>query len=76
MYRTLGFKLKEISRPGYVWFKNKKVFSRYQTQKHKLKDLLGSDNFNENSSESENMRNNGFVKIYDCGNAVYTIEFN
>jgi hypothetical protein len=33
--------------------------------KHKLKNLL--DIFDETLSETQNMRNNGYRKYYDCG---------
>ena len=38
--------------------------------KHKLKDKL--TNFDPNLTEFENMENNGYFRIYDCGNKVYT----
>lgn len=44
--------------------------SRYQTQKHKLPKLLGNT-FDPSLSEADNTIKAGFVKIYDCGNAVY-----
>ena len=75
VYEKIGFKLVGESDPGYVWVKNGLAISRIKTQKHKLKDLLGEDNFNENLSEAENMKLNGFMKIYDCGNLVYEMIF-
>ena len=39
-------------------------------QKHKLVKLLG-DKFNPTLSESDNMKNNQFSKVYDCGNMVF-----
>ena len=39
--------------------------------KHKLKDKL--ENFNELLTETENMLNNGYLKLYDFGNYVYAI---
>ena len=70
LYDKLGFKLIGISRPNYFWFKGTLFYTRYQTQKHKLKKLLGDD-FNPELSESENMISNGFHKIYDCGNLIF-----
>ena len=49
-----------------------KRYSRYQCQKHKLPALLG-DLYNENLSEAENMQLNGYYRIYDCGNIVYSL---
>lgn len=70
IYKILGFDLDSYSPPNYVWVKDNIVYTRYQCQKHKLSKLLG-DKFDSSLSESDNMRNNYFNKIYDCGNAVY-----
>ena len=71
VYEKLGFEFKHNSSPNFFWFfpGENKLMSRIIFQKHKLKGLL--ENFNENKSASENMYNNGFRKIYDCGNKVY-----
>ncbi|MBR4316776.1 MAG: hypothetical protein IKP65_07450 [Alphaproteobacteria bacterium] len=70
VYEAIGFKLINKTKPGYWWEKEKRKYSRYQCQKHKLKKILGND-FKSDLSESENMMFNGFVKIYDCGELVY-----
>lgn len=70
VYNRLGMNLVRVSPPNYKWAKFQQVYSRYQCQKHKLSKLLG-DAFDPNLSESDNMIEAGFVKIYDCGNAVY-----
>lgn len=70
IYNILGFDLDSYSPPNYVWVKDNIIYTRYQCQKHKLSKLLG-DKFDSSLSESDNMRNNYFNKIYDCGNAVY-----
>jgi len=64
-YLNNGFKFKNISSPNYIYFKKDIVKSRYETQKHKLKNVL--DNFNCNVSEKENMNNNGWLRLYDAG---------
>jgi G:T-mismatch repair DNA endonuclease (very short patch repair protein) len=74
MYRQIGFSLNKISDPSYIWTKGNEILSRYQCQKHKLKELLG-DNYNERLSENENMSLNGFYKLYDCGNFVFEKHF-
>lgn len=66
-YKKLGFKEIEITRPNYVYVKEKEVLSRFVCQKHKLVKVLG-ENFDEKLSETENMVLNGWNKIYDCGN--------
>ena len=69
-YLNIGMKLEKTTLPSYFYFKSGKVYSRFQCQKHKLSKLL--ENFDSKLSESENMINNGFRKIYDCGNNVFT----
>lgn len=70
MYEKLGFIKKGITQPNYVYIKNDMVLNRYQCQKHKLIDIL-KDKFNPDMTEMENMSNNGWNQIYDCGNLIY-----
>lgn len=74
MYEKLGFVKFGETIPNYIYVKGDLMLNRYQCQKHKLKDLLGVD-FNESLSEQENMKINGFNKIYDCGNLIYIKEW-
>ena len=71
IYEKLGFNFLRKTAPNYFYFKPsiRILMSRNQFQKHKLANLL--DKFDENLSESENMFNNGYRRIYDCGNLVY-----
>ena len=71
LYYALGFEFLNNSESNYCWIKSRRRYSRYQCQKHKLKQLLGQDKFNPQLSESQNMYLNGFNKIYDCGNMVF-----
>lgn len=74
LYRQLGFKFVRKSPPGYTYFNGAngiERLSRIKFQKHKLKSILS--NYDPNLSESENMKNNGWVKIYDCGNFTFEI---
>ena len=59
-----------LTKPNYVWWNKStnKILKRYQTMKHKLSNVI--DNFDESKSESYNMRNNKYVKIYDSGNYI------
>ena len=66
-----NWKLIEQTKPNYwywKYFSNEGYIleSRMKYQKHKLVNLL--ENFDSNLSEYENMVNNGFTKIWDCGN--------
>ena len=67
IYETLGFNLDSISEPNYVWCNNSHdILTRYQCQKHKLL----KQGFKGNT-EVEIMHNNGFYRIFDCGNKVW-----
>ena len=70
LYAALGFTLDHISKPDYWYFKTNDLllFSRMQFQKHKLKNVLS--NYDEALTEVENMQNNGYFRIFDCGNLV------
>lgn len=71
LYEKLGFEFIENTNPNYFYFlPNENIlYSRVKYQKHKLKDKL--DVFDPKLSETENMYNNGYRKIYDCGNKKY-----
>ena len=69
IYNLLGFELKGTTNPNYYYIKGNQVLSRYKCQKHKLKDLL--ENYDDNLSEYQNMINNGYVRLFDCGNLVF-----
>ena len=75
LYESLCFEKQNTKvEPSYFYFRNseKILFSRIKFQKGKLKNLLES--FDESLSESENMFNNGFRKIYDSGSLTYCLK--
>lgn len=69
LYIKLGFKLDSYTSPNYFYWKNNTILTRYQCQKHKLKDIL--DAFDDNLSEEMNMISNGFHKYYNSGNKKF-----
>ena len=70
LYRQLGFYKIKNSTPNYFYFnEERKLKSRQTFQKHKLKGLL--EYFNPELTEWENMKNNGYNRIWDCGNSVW-----
>ena len=72
MYSKLGFTFSHFSEPNYFYFKNNLTLeSRQKYQKHKLPKLL--ENFDPSLTEVENMKNNGYNRIFDCGNSVWKI---
>lgn len=75
VYEKLGLQFSHNSRPNYFYAKGSTSIPRYMAQKHKLPKLLG-DKFNPHLSETQNMLNNGYVKVWDCGNKVFVKSFN
>lgn len=71
LYITLGFKHSHNSEPGYAYYDRQlNKISRYQAQKHKLEALLPI--YDPKLSENDNMVLNGYYKVYDSGNMVFT----
>jgi len=73
-YEFLGFTFSHESKPNYWYFKNSlDLLSRVNFQKHKLKYKLNI--FDETLSEWDNMKNNGYNRIWDCGNYVFKKQY-
>lgn len=73
VYIKNGFELTSVSNPGY-WYTDKfygQIFHRANFQKRFLKEKL--EYFDETLSEQQNMINNGYGIIYDCGNLLFTL---
>jgi hypothetical protein len=74
LYEKSGFKFLRNVEPNYFYTNDfKTLHSRNKFQKHKLKNLL--EDFNLELTEHENMLNNNYYRIYDCGNKVYELHF-
>ena len=73
VYDKLGFKLNSISQPDYWYWKDSEFSHRSKYQKHKLKSLLQT--FDASKTEIQNMTDNGYRRIFDCGNLVYVKEY-
>lgn len=70
LYLVLGFKLKSRSSPNYWYHKNNiGLCSRIKYQKHKLSKIL--EKFDHSKTEWENMVDNGYDRIWDCGSLVF-----
>ena len=76
VYTSVGFELSHISPPSYQYWSNSvtELQNRTKFQKHKLCDKL--EIFDETLTEWENMQNNGYDRIWDCGNLVYIWQAN
>ncbi|MDX9695045.1 MAG: hypothetical protein RBT49_04570 [Bacteroidales bacterium] len=72
-YEKIGFDLSHISQPNYYYFKHEYItFHRSKFMKHKLINIL--EEFDENKTEWENMKQNGYDRIWDCGHFVYKLK--
>ena len=71
IYNTLGFKFVGYTPPNYHYIVNnyKDLKHRMSFQKHKLPKLLKE--YDEKLSEWDNMKNNGYDRIWDCGNSKF-----
>jgi hypothetical protein len=74
LYLTLGFKFIGYTVPNYYYIINnyKDLRHRMSFQKHKLEKLLPI--YDKQLTEWENMQNNKYDRIWDCGNTkwIYT----
>jgi very-short-patch-repair endonuclease len=73
VYQKVGFNKTHESSPNYWYFlisNNHKMWHRYMFAKHLLSEKLKI--FNSEITEWDNMRNNGYDRIWDCGNLVYS----
>ncbi len=71
-YQAAGFKFIGITDPGYCYGKGQQRYSRQKFMKHKLKNKLKY--FNESLTERENMINNNYFRIWDCGNVIFRLD--
>lgn len=71
IYFKLGFNFVNNTSPNYFYIIDNylNLFNRMNFQKHKLKDILTT--FNPRLSEWENMKLNGYDRIWDCGNSKW-----
>lgn len=69
--KELKFNLSKVTKPNYFYVDaaHKQRFSRMLFRKHLLKNKLRY--FNPKITEYQNMRNNGYETIYDCGLFVF-----
>lgn len=73
-YKKVGFCFIKNTPPNYFYSKDNKVLeSRYKFQKHKLSNIL--EDYDDKLTEKENMKKNGYNRIYDSGNMVFIKEY-
>jgi len=69
LYINLGFKFEHHSLPNYWYVLGDKRIHRFNFRKNVLENKL--TNFNPTLSEWRNMQNNGYDRIWDCGNTKW-----
>jgi len=71
LYYKLEFKMDHISKPSYWYIKAGiiKRIHRFNFRKNILKNKLS--NFDPTKTEWENMQNNKYDRVWDCGNYVF-----
>ena len=78
LYQAIGFKFIREAEPNYTYYKDNKydgrMFNRITFQRHKIEKWFGKT-FDKNMTETEILKSEGFVQIYDCGNLVYLKEY-
>lgn len=72
VYSLAGFEHIRTTEPGYFWTNGGKCLTRYQTQKSKLKTLLGSKFID--GTEDESMFAAKYRKFWDCGHKVFLLK--
>jgi hypothetical protein len=73
LYKTLGFEFEKNTFPSYIYWKNFEIKNRMSCQKHKLSKLL--DIFDNELTEYENMKNNGWRRVWDSGNGKWKFNY-
>jgi very-short-patch-repair endonuclease len=72
LYEKNDFTLSHQTTPGFVYYKSGKVVNRQTMQKHKMKSIL--TDFNSELSEHRNANNNGWLRVWDCGQKLYCLK--
>lgn len=70
VYRSMGFVMTQQTSPGYCWTDGTQIWSRYQTQKHKLSEMK-LQHYDSTWSESQILFANKYRRLWDCGQNVW-----
>jgi hypothetical protein len=71
LYQQLGMVHSHTTEPGYFYTNGRDHGSRFKYQKHKLKRMFPAV-YDENLTETEIMKSAGYLRVFDCGNLVYS----
>lgn len=72
LYKKLGFVYSHTTQPNYRYFKRHESLTRYECQKHLLKEKF-TESYDENLTEKEIMSLEGYYPVYDSGNDVWVL---
>jgi hypothetical protein len=70
LLKTLGFSFVKKTRPSFHWCKNKVRLSKYKYDMKNIGNIL-KDGCCEGLNFHENMKKNGWERVYDCGYFVF-----
>lgn len=77
VYKKMGFEFIKNTPPNYWYFyvkkMNKPLYHRYKFAKHTLKNKLEA--FDPTLTEWENMQNNNYDRIWDCGSMLFEKDY-
>lgn len=73
VYERIGMKLKEVTPPQEVWSKNDRKITSNLLRQRGFDQLFGT-NYGKGTSNIELMLQDGWLPVYDCGQAVYTFD--
>lgn len=80
IYNTLGFKFVYNTPPSYYYLRNeKKIYNRMKFTKKNIEKLFNKGvikYFDSEKTELQNMIDNGYRIIYDCGNKKFVKQYN
>ena len=70
VYSRLGMTLNQVSEPAKVWSKGRKYITDNLLRQRGYDQLFGT-NYGKGTSNEELMLKDGWLPVYDCGQAVY-----
>lgn len=71
LYERFGFNKDYVCPPNYFYYDGER-HSRQKFMKHKLHKIL--DHYDEKLTEKENMKNNGYLTLFDSGSIRYSLK--
>lgn len=77
LYEKLGFELKRISNPDYVWVdtSNDKAYNRVNAQKRNIKKFLNDESVDVIKTEKQIMEEHNYAQVYGSGTITWIKNF-